>query len=193
MLLTAGLFAGFSHCIWDVRTVGDYLHRTRWQAANCNARAHHDTLTPLVTYQVGRLTTYVGDWCADGAGRLTGAGQCGGQWLAGQPFDSDWPADAVDWVELVGRSALAALVGIGRVARHIGQWMRRSLQSHHPAAPLGLGLANGLLPCGAVYAMALVAATSGNPIQGAMIMFAFEVGHLASHAWCQFFGVATQF
>ncbi len=41
---------------------------------------------------------------------------------------------------------------------------------------LGLGLLWGLLPCGLVYSALLVAATSLNAVNGALIMFAFGIG-----------------
>lgn len=41
---------------------------------------------------------------------------------------------------------------------------------------LGLGLIWGWLPCGLVYSVLLIAATSANPLDGAMIMAAFGLG-----------------
>ena len=41
---------------------------------------------------------------------------------------------------------------------------------------LGLGLVWGWLPCGLVYSVLLIAATTANPIHGAMIMVAFGLG-----------------
>jgi hypothetical protein len=41
---------------------------------------------------------------------------------------------------------------------------------------LGLGLVWGWLPCGLVYSVLLVAATSANALHGAMIMAAFGLG-----------------
>jgi len=41
---------------------------------------------------------------------------------------------------------------------------------------LGLGLVWGWLPCGLVYSVLLIAATSAEPMQGALIMIAFGVG-----------------
>ena len=41
---------------------------------------------------------------------------------------------------------------------------------------LGLGLLWGLLPCGLVYSMLLIAATSASPADGALIMLAFGAG-----------------
>jgi sulfite exporter TauE/SafE len=41
---------------------------------------------------------------------------------------------------------------------------------------LGLGLLWGLLPCGLVYSVLLVAATSASEVEGALIMLAFGIG-----------------
>jgi sulfite exporter TauE/SafE len=43
---------------------------------------------------------------------------------------------------------------------------------------LGLGLVWGWLPCGLVYSVLLIAATSTQPIQGAFVMIAFGLGTL---------------
>jgi sulfite exporter TauE/SafE len=42
----------------------------------------------------------------------------------------------------------------------------------------GLGLVWGWLPCGLVYSVLLIAATSTQPIQGAFVMIAFGLGTL---------------
>ncbi len=39
-----------------------------------------------------------------------------------------------------------------------------------------LGLLNGLIPCGPVYAFAIVAASTANPFYGAIVMFVFGLG-----------------
>jgi sulfite exporter TauE/SafE len=43
---------------------------------------------------------------------------------------------------------------------------------------LGLGLVWGWLPCGLVYSVLLIAATSAQPIQGAFVMLVFGIGTL---------------
>lgn len=47
------------------------------------------------------------------------------------------------------------------------------LQRPHPASIFGVGLLNGLLPCGLVYGLLALAATSGHPLQGALTMGVF--------------------
>jgi sulfite exporter TauE/SafE len=41
---------------------------------------------------------------------------------------------------------------------------------------LGLGLLWGLLPCGLVYSVLLIAATSAHAVDGALVMLAFGIG-----------------
>ncbi len=64
------------------------------------------------------------------------------------------------------------------MALNVGGWMRPLLNSKNPAAPFVLGMSNGLLPCGPVYAMALVALSSGNGLSGALFMLVFGLGTL---------------
>ena len=65
-------------------------------------------------------------------------------------------------------------------ARHV--WSRIRSAVHRPgkpasaAAPLMLGVAWSLLPCGLLYSALLVAALSANPAQGAGVMALFAVG-----------------
>ena len=44
------------------------------------------------------------------------------------------------------------------------------------ASALGAGLINGALPCGLVYAAALLAVTAGGPLQAVLVMLAFGLG-----------------
>lgn len=58
------------------------------------------------------------------------------------------------------------VAGLSRAARDVGR--------RHPRLGLyGLGLANGLLPCGMVYAALAIALTAGSAIQAAATMAAF--------------------
>lgn len=68
----------------------------------------------------------------------------------------------------------------------IGPWIGRSLGrlvgSSGAKAPLALGLLNGLLPCGLVYAALAKAATTGSVVGGAAQMAAFGVGTMPALA-----------
>lgn len=171
MLLLAGLFAGFSHCVGMCGPlVTTFMLRRK--------PSSRDTLTPMVMYQTGRLTTYTT------LGALMGVFS----WVVRiNVMDSGWQGTLSVLIGalmlLTGLSLWGALPWLrwlesARFAGPMSRWMRGFIQSSHPMAPFLMGLGNGLLPCGAVYAMAVVAATSGDPIRGAMIMFAFGLGTL---------------
>lgn len=169
MLLGAGLLIGLSHCIGMCGPlVGSFVMRRRAE--------NQEISTPLLLFQTGRLTTYTA------LGLATGS------------FGATLAMIVRDWQGIVSLvlGVLVVLLGLGLLglfplqhwiaalapAHWVGAWMRRWMTSNHPAAPVGLGIANGLLPCGPVYAMALLAATSGGPLKGASLMLIFGLGTL---------------
>jgi sulfite exporter TauE/SafE len=169
ILLGAGLLTGLSHCVGMCGPlVGAFAMRRR--------AAHQDLSTSLVLFQVGRLTTYLM------LGMLLGSV---GYLLA--QFIREWQGLLSLMLGLllafVGLSLLGILplhhwLAATGLARWAGGWLKRLMSFNHPAASLGLGLVNGLLPCGPVYAMGLLAAASGDPLRGAMIMLIFGLGTL---------------
>lgn len=169
VLLTAGLLTGLSHCVGMCGPlVGAFAMHRRTERKEIS--------TPLALFQMGRLTTYVA------LGALVGSA---GYLLAS--LIRDWQGLLSATIGLVtivlGLSLLGLLpfqhwLASTGLARRVGTWIRRLITSNHPAAPYGLGLANGLLPCGPVYAMALLAAATGNPWRGAGLMLLFGLGTL---------------
>lgn len=169
VLLTTGLLTGLSHC---VGMCGPLV-----SAFTLRRRANRQELsTPLVLYQLGRLTTYMT------LGTILGAA---GYFLTA--IIRQWQG-----VMAVGLGVMMALMGLNllgllplpphltstRFAGAVAGQIKRLTGSHHPAAPFGLGLANGLLPCGPIYALGLLAATSGDPLRGAGVMLIFGLGTL---------------
>jgi uncharacterized protein len=67
---------------------------------------------------------------------------------------------------------LARLVPIQFLSRMIGALVRR----RSPFATMGLGMLNGALPCGLVYAVLVSAAGTGSMLGGALTMGAFGLG-----------------
>ena len=61
-------------------------------------------------------------------------------------------------------------------ARRVWARVRAATQSMGLAAPLGLGVAWALLPCGLLYSALLVAALAGSAAGGAMVMALFALG-----------------
>jgi sulfite exporter TauE/SafE len=169
ILLTTGLLTGLSHCVGMCGPlVSAFAMRRRAE--------RQEVSTPLVLFQLGRLTTYVL------LGAILGAT---GYVLAA--VIRDWQGVIAIFLGLLMALLGLSLLGLLPVqhwltsvalTRTVSGWMKRLVNSTHPAAPFGLGLTNGLLPCGPIYAMSLLAATSGNPLKGAGLMLIFGLGTL---------------
>jgi len=171
LLLTAGLLTGLSHCAGMCGPlVSVFALRRR--------AARQEVAAPLAMFQLGRLTTYA----------LLGAvmGAVGGVVNVAAVLRGWQGAFAV------GLGAAMVALGLGLMGwLPTRRWLEsaalthavthrigRLLTARHPAAPFGLGLANGLLPCGPVYAMSLLAAATGGSARGALAMFIFGLGTL---------------
>jgi len=129
-------------------------------------------------YHAGRVSTYVGlGWAAGHLGLA--AARCGGLPALGRAL-------------LLGADALVILAGLGTAAG-VGWLDLARLEPRGLARPLGalavvlrrlppalgalpLGMALGLLPCGLLYGILANAALSGDPAEGAALMFGFGVG-----------------
>jgi hypothetical protein len=101
-------------------------------------------------------------------------------------------AAAVPWVSRhVQQLEQAPSAFLGKIMTPIGRLYRKG----GPGALLAVGVLNGLLPCGFVYAALATALTAGNPVQSMTFMAAFGlgtgpamlgvslVGRVASAAW----------
>lgn len=64
----------------------------------------------------------------------------------------------------------------GRLAARLSSVIARLLASPRRGALVALGMVNGLLPCGLVYGMLAVAATTGGAATGALTMAVFGLG-----------------
>ncbi|ETW94808.1 MAG: hypothetical protein ETSY1_33295 [Candidatus Entotheonella factor] len=168
-LLGAGFFTGLSHCVGMCGSLVSAFALRRQAAQQALS-------TPLILFQLGRLTMYT----------LIGAmvGSLGAVLaMALRPWQGAFSIVMGLLVFLTGLGLMGMLPlrdGIAALApaRLASQWIKGLMASPHPAAPFGLGMANGLLPCGAVYAMALLAAMRGDPVQGASLMLIFGLGTL---------------
>jgi len=74
------------------------------------------------------------------------------------------------------------LPGFSTVGPWIGRSLGRLVGSSGAKAPLVLGLLNGLLPCGLVYAALAKAATTGSVVGGAAQMAVFGIGTMPALA-----------
>lgn len=171
ILLSAGLLTGLSHCVGMCGPlVSAFAMRRR--------AIQREVSTPLVLYQMGRLSMYM--LLGAGMGAIGGIINVvplirGGQGVIAAIFGI--------LLILMGTSLLGWLptrywIESSALARALSQWIRRLLTADHPLAPFTLGVANGLLPCGAIYAMSVLAMSTTNALHGAMIMLIFGLGTL---------------
>jgi sulfite exporter TauE/SafE/plastocyanin domain-containing protein len=106
--------------------------------------------------------------------------------LSGGASGAGLPAAAQGILKLIA-GALMVIMGINMLG--IFPWLR-ALQPRMPEifarrtgeakakskSPLIVGLLNGLMPCGPLQSMQIVALASGNPVSGALSMFMFSIG-----------------
>ncbi len=166
LLLSMGFF-GSIHCLGMCGGLVSALSlsrpRTWWRG--------------LIAYQFGRVMTYVllGLLVGMAGAGLSGFGghvvQQGLAWFAGM-------AMAVFGLNLAGvlpdilarpTARVSQKLGLSRLAYHLAQQARLS-------GWFSMGLANGLLPCGLVYAALALAMKSGDITMSALMMVCFGLG-----------------
>lgn len=171
VLLSTGFFTGLSHCVGMCGSlVGAFSMQQKTIKSSITA--------PLLMYQAGRIATYVI------IGMITATIGAGLQLAAlGQDLQVGLSIFIGLLMLFIGLALIGKFVSLrwiesAALARWASALIGRLMTSRHPAAPVGLGMANGLLPCGPVYAMALLAATAANPLQGGLVMLFFGLGTL---------------
>lgn len=131
-------------------------------------------LSGALTYHFGRLLTYslLGAFIGLIGLSITTLGIM--QWLS---ILSGIVLIIFAWRGIFGRifSRNAAFSGI---QMKISRGMGRILKSRNPAKLLFLGMLNGILPCGMVFAGLLNAMLAGSPVQSALAMLTFGIGTL---------------
>ncbi len=171
ILLTTGFLTGLSHC---TGMCGPLVSAFSVQQKMMKA----SVASPLLMYQCGRISTYVliGLIVATigSSLQLTALGQ---GWQVGLSVFVGLMMLTIG-LNLMGVFSSLRWLESARLAKWAGERIRQLMISTHPLAPFGLGMANGMLPCGPVYAMALLAATSKSPLQGGLIMLLFGLGTL---------------
>lgn len=158
------LAGGFSHCIG---MCGGIV--VAYTTAKGEALSRWQRLSGHLLYNLGRTTTYVA------MGALLA--------LLGIAFRLDRTLHGIFFVAVALLMVVIGLqfLGVGRIpllwdpasSGVFQQTFRRFTRSPSLWSYFGLGLLNGLLPCGFVYFFAAMAAASGSPLQGALIMGVF--------------------
>jgi sulfite exporter TauE/SafE len=171
--LTAALLAGLlgsAHCLGMCGGISGLF------ALHSSARGLRRQLPMALAYNAGRLASYT----------LLGYAVASlGSRFAGFTPAAAGPVRLVAGtvIILIGLQIAFNIRVLGILERMGGvAWSRiaplagKLLPVHSLPRALGLGLLWGLLPCGLVYGMLLVAATSARAVDGALVMLAFGIG-----------------
>lgn len=144
--------------------------------SQCIPRTGEISYAPAFLYNIGRVISYTIIGLILGSiGWVVGGGSGGGVSIFIQGL-----------IKLIA-GIFMVIMGINLLG--IFPWMRRlslrmpkffaikiGKQKMTSSRPLVVGLLNGLMPCGPLQAMWLVALASGNPVTGALSMFFFSLG-----------------
>ncbi|MCY2959864.1 MAG: sulfite exporter TauE/SafE family protein [Planctomycetota bacterium] len=130
----------------------------------------------LLAYHAGRIATYATIGLV--LGSLGGLLPAEANAVAWQAALSLLAAFALVWVGLglMGIFPVASAGCSGRLARGVAKVFGGFAGQSSGARKFGLGVANGLLPCGPVYTVGLAALASGGAWSGALAMAVFGVG-----------------
>jgi sulfite exporter TauE/SafE len=174
LLLGTGLTISLGHCIGMCGPLVGAVAMAQ-PAAGRSARR---LLPGFLLYHLGRIGAYALIGLALG---LVGtaadlAGQ--GQWLRGGLSFAVGLAMALLGLGLAGWLPARRWVESGRLAGFIVTRFRGMLGRAGAGSRLALGVANGFLPCGPVYVVALGAMAAGSPWRGAGAMLLFGAGTL---------------
>lgn len=172
MLFAAGLLTSV-HCI--AMCGGINLSQCLPQSTGGNA-TKKATFLPSVLYNLGRVLSYTVIGGVLGlAGMLLGGGSGTGI-----------PVLAQGILKLIA-GVIMVVMGVSMLG--IFPWMRRlnismpgflskknSIKKSTERRPFVVGLLNGLMPCGPLQSMQILALASGNPLTGALSMLLFGLG-----------------
>jgi sulfite exporter TauE/SafE len=162
--VATGLLGGGTHCVAMCGPA----------CAGIGQAAGQRRVAALLLFQAGRVIGY------STLGALAAASMQGLGWLTVQSA-----ALRPVWVMLHIAAGLIGLLLLIRArqplwietgARRVWARVRAITQRRGLAAPLGLGVAWTLLPCGLLYPQAMVAALAGDWIDGAIVMSLFALG-----------------
>jgi sulfite exporter TauE/SafE/copper chaperone CopZ len=134
------------------------------------------TFTPALLYNLGRVLAYSAVGFVLGlVGFVLGGGASGGL-----------PTLAQGLLKLIAGALMVVMglnmLGLFPVLRKLQPRIpealarRRDGSGRKNRGPLFVGLLNGLMPCGPLQSMQIVALASGNPLTGALSMFLFSLG-----------------
>lgn len=166
-LFAFGLLMSAGHCLGMCGPLACALSVPNAQAAAHPWRAAGS----IASYHAGRLAAYASLGLL--LGSLGGLLPQGAGSVVWQAVLSLLAAAALLWVGLglLGVFPLASLACTSRLSR----WLVNAPLAGLPRR-FALGVANGFLPCGPVYTVAVAALAAGGPLQGSVAMVAFGAG-----------------
>jgi sulfite exporter TauE/SafE/copper chaperone CopZ/plastocyanin domain-containing protein len=140
------------------------------------ARSRMDTFAPAFFYNLGRVISYtlIG-FLLGFVGLLFGSGS-----QAGLPVMAQGVLKLIAGVFMVimGINMLGLFPWLRKLQPRMPKIFARKIgaEKNKSKSPLIVGLLNGLMPCGPLQSMQIVALASGNPFAGALSMFLFSLG-----------------
>lgn len=161
--LVLGLF-GSLHCVGMCGPIALALPLRRDNAWAMNAG--------MLRYHAGRSFTYAA------LGLLSGLAGSAVSWAGGQQTLSLVAGGLILLVSIAG--IFGRRIEMSRTFSRPFAFVRNKLArffgNPRPGAQFSIGLLNGLLPCGLVYAALAGASATGNAASGALFMFLFGIG-----------------
>ena len=139
------------------------------------ASARRDILWQMLVYHSGRILTYAALGLLFG---LLGKGIAVAGLQQVLSVAAGFFIIAMAFVAWRFEKLVTALPGFGSLTRGVQQQMGKLIRSHPGGATFFLGLLNGLLPCGMVYAALAGAISTTNSMQGGIFMALFGLGTL---------------
>ncbi len=169
-MLTTALLLGLAGSLHCVGMCGPLL-----LALPLNAEGKRKVLRQMLVYHAGRILTYAA------LGMLFGLL---GKGLAVAGFQKVLSIGA--GVFMLGMAFMAwrferlvtALPGFGAFTQRVKSGIGNLMRNHPNGSTFSIGLLNGLLPCGMVYAALAGAIASTGAVEGALFMLVFGVGTL---------------
>lgn len=172
LAFVTGLTISVGHCIGmcgPIQTAFSLENQRR-------GRTGKRFLGPLLRYHGGRVVSYVA------IGGLFG--------LLGSASQFTTLAPTLGASLALGAGVLMVVLGLGlagvaptpnwglppRLGEPVYRWTGRLLSAESAPRQVGLGIANGFLPCGPVVAMALAAAAAAHPLAGMLLMLLYGLG-----------------
>jgi sulfite exporter TauE/SafE len=161
--LVLGLL-GSMHCVGMCGPIALALPLQRTRTAKL--------LSGILTYNFGRASTYAV------LGSLSGLAGSSVKWAVGQQALSIIAGIlilAILFANTFGRRMKISAV-LAKKFYGVRNALGKLFKDYRPGALLMIGMLNGLLPCGLVYAALTGAAATGSFLQGALFMFIFGIG-----------------